>query len=252
MFSTKPTIDDVARVAGVSRATASRVLNDLPGAATPTRARVHEAVLTLGFQPNETARALASGRQRAIDVIAIASGQEEGWLGVHPYYSRVLAGIMSVLEPVDVHLRLHAVTSDASPATIDAIAAGTSAGAVLATVTPAMASRFYRRCRRAVSLVATAAEVPAIEADNVNGAYTACRHLHRLGGVPVGDHRTGHRHHGPPAGRWLGRLAALGSRTGAAAALSRRGRGRRRPRSRTRRDSCSRSPCGRRRRSSPA
>jgi DNA-binding LacI/PurR family transcriptional regulator len=181
MYSTKPTIDDVARVAGVSRATASRVLNELPGASAPTRARVHDAVTTLGFQPNETARALASGRQRAIDVIAIASGQEEGRLGVHPYYSRVLAGIMSVLEPVDVHLRLHPIAMDASPATIDALAADTTAGAILATVTPAMASRFYRRGRRAVSLVATAAEVPAIEADNIDGAAAASRYLHTLG-----------------------------------------------------------------------
>jgi DNA-binding LacI/PurR family transcriptional regulator len=186
MYNTKPTIEDVARAAGVSRATASRVLNDLPGASQPTRARVHDAMATLGFRPNETARALASGRQRAIDVIAIADGQEEGWLGVHPYYSRVLAGMMSVLESVDVQLRLHAVTSNASAATIDAIAAGTTAGAVLATVTPAMASQFYRRCRRSVSLVTTSPEVPAIEADNTDGAYAACQYLSGLGRRRIG------------------------------------------------------------------
>lgn len=106
-----------------------------------------------------------------MDVLAITYGPEEGWLGVHPYYSRVLAGMMSVLESADVQLRLHAVPAQAGPEAIDAIAANATAGAVLATVTPAMATRFYRRCRRAVSLVATAESVPAIEADNVGGAF---------------------------------------------------------------------------------
>ena len=44
-----------------------------------------------------------------------------------------------------------------------------------------MASRFYRRCQRTISLVTTAAEVPAIEADNTDAAYTACHYLHALG-----------------------------------------------------------------------
>jgi DNA-binding LacI/PurR family transcriptional regulator len=176
---TRPTIDDVARAAGVSRATASRVLNDAPGASAPSRARVHDAVTALGYRPSETARALASGRQRTIDVIALTYGPEEGWLGIHPYYSRVLAGMMSVLETADIGLRLHAV--DADPAAIDAIAADTTAGAVLATATPTMATRFHNRCRRTVSLVPTAASVPAIEADNIGGAHTAVTHLHTLG-----------------------------------------------------------------------
>ncbi|KXK63666.1 hypothetical protein AWW66_01490 [Micromonospora rosaria] len=205
MRISKPTIDDVARVAGVSRATASRVLNDAPGASGPVRARVHDAVAALGYRPNETARALASGRQRTVDVLAITYGPNEGWLGGHPYYSRVLAGMMSVLEAVDVQLRLCAVGSDATPAAIDAIAANATAGAVLATVTPTMAARFHRRCRRAVSLVATAPSVPAIEADNVGGAYTAVQRLHARGrgriaaihgpaGNPCAiDRRTGYR-----------------------------------------------------------
>jgi DNA-binding LacI/PurR family transcriptional regulator len=181
MSKSKPTIEDVARVAGVSRATASRVINDAPGASGPLRARVHDAVAALGYRPNETARALASGRQRTMDVLAITYGPEEGWLGVHPYYSRVLAGMMSVLESADVQLRLRAVPAQAGPEAIDAIAANATAGAVLATVTPAMATRFYRRCRRAVSLVATAESVPAIEADNIGGAYAAVHRLYALG-----------------------------------------------------------------------
>jgi len=132
MSKPRPTIEDVARVAGVSRATASRVINDAPGASARLRTRVRDAVAALGYRPNQTARALASGRQRAVDVLAITYGPDEGWLGGHPYYSRVLAGMMSVLETVDVPLRLHAVGSDAPPSAIDAIAANATAGVVLA------------------------------------------------------------------------------------------------------------------------
>ncbi|WP_434742095.1 LacI family DNA-binding transcriptional regulator [Micromonospora sp. SH-82] len=181
MSRSKPTIDDVAQVAGVSRATASRVINDAPGASDPVRARVHDAVSRLGYRPNQSARALASGRQRAVDVLAVTYGPVEGWLGVHPYYSRVLAGMMSVLEAAEVPVRLHTVNGDATPDTIDTIAANATVGAVLATVTPTMAARFHRRCPRAVSLVATAPSVPAIEADNTAGAYRAVAHLHALG-----------------------------------------------------------------------
>jgi hypothetical protein len=70
MIDSKPTIEDVARLAGVSRATASRVINDAPGASGPLRSRVQQAVAQLGYRPNETARALASGRQRTVDLIA--------------------------------------------------------------------------------------------------------------------------------------------------------------------------------------
>lgn len=51
MSKVKPTIDDVARVTGVSRATASRVINNAPGASDALRDRVHAAVTELGHEP---------------------------------------------------------------------------------------------------------------------------------------------------------------------------------------------------------
>ncbi|WP_432836491.1 LacI family DNA-binding transcriptional regulator [Dactylosporangium sp. CA-092794] len=181
MSRSRPTIEDVAQAAGVSRATVSRVINDVPGASGDLRARVRAAVAELGYRPNQTARALASGRRRAVDIVAVAYGPAHGWLGAHPYYSRILAGLMSELERVDVHLRVRAVGRDGAGEAIDAIAAETTVGAVLANVTPELAARFHRRCPRVVSLVATAAAVPAVEADNAGGAHAAVEQLHRLG-----------------------------------------------------------------------
>ncbi|MBV1855147.1 LacI family DNA-binding transcriptional regulator [Catellatospora tritici] len=181
MSRSKPTIEDVARVAGVSRATASRVINNAPGASGPLRVRVHEAVAKLGYLPNEAARALASGRPRAVDVIAVTCNPPGGWLGSNPYYSRVLAGMMPMLESVGAQLRVHALSHESAAEALDEIAAGVTLGAVLSDVPPALAARFHRQCRRVVSLVPTAATVPAMVADNIGGAYAAIMQLHRLG-----------------------------------------------------------------------
>lgn len=177
----KPTIDDVARAAGVSRTTVSRVINDVPGASPPIRNRVRSVAAELGYRPSETARALATGRLRTIDLIAVADGPAVGWLGTHPYYSRVLAGVMAALEGRDVQLRIHALEADTAAQRLDALAEDATAGAIIANSTPELASRYHRRCRSAVSLVPTAAHVPALEADNVGGAHAAVTHLHRLG-----------------------------------------------------------------------
>ena len=64
-----PTIRDVARHAGVSVATVSRVLNESPLVVEPTRERVQASVDELGYRPNATARNLSIGRAAAIGVV---------------------------------------------------------------------------------------------------------------------------------------------------------------------------------------
>ena len=181
MGRSKLTIEDVARAAGVSRATVSRVMNDVPGAAEPVRRHVKEIIAELGYVPDQTARALASRQQPAIDVVMATPVPAIGWISSHPYYSRVLAGIMTVLDGRDVQLRIHAVARPDDTEAVDTIARRVTVGAVLADGPPALASRLHRQCRRVVSLVATAPSVPAVEADNAGGAYAAVAYLHGLG-----------------------------------------------------------------------
>src|SRR3954465_5687982 len=64
-----PTIRDVARRAGVSAATVSRVLNDSPLVMEDTRARVRAAMDDLGYRLNATARTLSIGRAQAVGVV---------------------------------------------------------------------------------------------------------------------------------------------------------------------------------------
>lgn len=66
----RPVMDDVAKLAGVSKQTVSRVLNDHPAVRPETREAVLTAMRTLGYRPSRSARSLASGRTRMLGVIS--------------------------------------------------------------------------------------------------------------------------------------------------------------------------------------
>jgi LacI family transcriptional regulator len=81
------TIKDVAKFAGVSSMTVSRVLNDRPDVSPQTRKRIQEVIQELGYAPSEIARSLSHGRSNILGVVS--SGLE--------FYgpSRTLVGIGS-------------------------------------------------------------------------------------------------------------------------------------------------------------
>src|SRR5215207_9299732 len=64
-----PTLQDVAKKAGVSTATVSKVLSNTPYVSDATKAKVLEAVEALGYRPNLAARALSSGKTHIIAVV---------------------------------------------------------------------------------------------------------------------------------------------------------------------------------------
>ena len=64
---------DVARLAGVSQQTVSRVINGSDSLRPATRLRVQEAIDQLGYRPNSAARALVRGRSGIIGVISTGS-----------------------------------------------------------------------------------------------------------------------------------------------------------------------------------
>jgi DNA-binding LacI/PurR family transcriptional regulator len=66
-------IFDVARLAGVSHQTVSRVLNDLPNVRPATRQRVEQAIKQLRYRPSPAARALVTRRSRTIGLITTGS-----------------------------------------------------------------------------------------------------------------------------------------------------------------------------------
>jgi len=66
-----PAMTDVARLAGVSHMTVSRVLNDAAAVKPETRAKVLAAIEQLRYRPNTAARTLVTGRSSTLGVVAL-------------------------------------------------------------------------------------------------------------------------------------------------------------------------------------
>ncbi|OZG50649.1 LacI family transcriptional regulator [Bombiscardovia coagulans] len=66
----RPSMFEVAQLAGVSHQTVSRVINHSPDVSEATRSKVQEAIESLDYRPSNSARALASHRSRTIGLVA--------------------------------------------------------------------------------------------------------------------------------------------------------------------------------------
>jgi DNA-binding LacI/PurR family transcriptional regulator len=69
----KPSITDVARIAGVSYQTVSRVINDAPDVNAATRARIQEIIVEVGYRRNRSAAQLVTNRSTSIGIVTDGS-----------------------------------------------------------------------------------------------------------------------------------------------------------------------------------
>ncbi len=188
----RPIMVDVARLAGVSHQTVSRVLNEHPNVRPRTRQNVLAAIGALGYRPNPAARSLVTRRTNALGVISFDTtlyGPASMLYGIEqaarPHYSVAIASLpaldrSSMLAAVDQFLR-QAVEG------IIVIAPHESARAALSGVTadvPLLAVGCGIR-----------ATLASVAIDNVAGAMAATQHLLDLG------HQTVHHVSGPVS--WL-------------------------------------------------
>jgi len=90
----RPTIADVARAAGVSKGAVSFALNDRPGVAAATRARILAAAAELGWTPSHRARALSSSRALTVGLV-VARAPET--LSADPFFPAFIAGVETTL-----------------------------------------------------------------------------------------------------------------------------------------------------------
>ncbi|HBU6129777.1 LacI family DNA-binding transcriptional regulator [Enterobacter sp. 168J2] len=90
-----PTIYDIARVAGVSKSTVSRVLNKQTNISPEARDKVLKAIDELNYQPNKLARALTSS---GFDAIMVISTRSTKTTAGNPFFSDVLHAITAKAE----------------------------------------------------------------------------------------------------------------------------------------------------------
>ena len=97
-------IDEVARLAGVSTATVSRALSGRGHVSESARQRVQEAAAALGYVVSSRASSLASGRTRNIGVVVPFLDR---W-----FFSTVLSGVSSALMREGYDITLYNITAD--------------------------------------------------------------------------------------------------------------------------------------------
>ncbi|GAA0627854.1 LacI family DNA-binding transcriptional regulator [Streptomyces crystallinus] len=184
----RPTLEAVAAHAGVSRATASRVVNGGAGVRPPLADKVRRAVEELGYVPNHAARTLVTRRTGAVAVII---PEPEIRIFSDPFFSQQIRGISRELTAHDTQLVLLLVEG---PGDYDRIARYLAGGHVDGALAfslhtddplPAIARRTGTPTvyggRPGWPTPPGERPVPYVDADNRGGAREAVRHLLALG-----------------------------------------------------------------------
>ncbi|WBB68176.1 LacI family DNA-binding transcriptional regulator [Micromonospora sp. WMMD812] len=173
------TLEDVARVAGVSRATASRVLARTGSVSPATRDRVAAAAKQLGYVPNQAARALVRGS--GVRLAVAVTGSTDAVLD-DPYIDRVVAAAARVCGPQGLGVTLHWLPRHA-PETLRRLVADRGiCGVVLVNTTSPVLDAVPRSLRgRVASIGIGSPAVPAFDVDNGAGAEAVLHHLHATG-----------------------------------------------------------------------
>lgn len=105
MLSGQIILRDVARAAGVSMRTASRVLNDDPNVAAATRQRVQEVMRDLRYVPDSTARSLRAGTDATIGLVVEAVDD--------PFFSKLVAAVEMAASQTDRSVLIASTHRDA-------------------------------------------------------------------------------------------------------------------------------------------
>ncbi|MGW1019404.1 LacI family DNA-binding transcriptional regulator [Streptomyces niveus] len=160
-----PTLEDVAKAAGVSRATVSRVINGVRNVDPVIQAAVRDAVAVTGYTPNRAARSLVTRKADSIALVVSGAGDDpppvaatagpaeatgsrvgdgrsagfDGGVGsfmtdvfADPFFGRVVTGVVNFLRPQGIHpVLMFAETSRARDEVVSYLRQGSADGALV-------------------------------------------------------------------------------------------------------------------------
>lgn len=177
------TLEEVGRLAGVSRSTVSRVVNNHPNVRDQVRERVWEVIRETGYQPHAAARSLVTRRTRIVGVLI---PEAVSTLFTDPFFSRLLCGITQTCNAERYHLLLSLFNDPAGPEEMyrRVIGSGHLDGVLVAS-TQVDDPLIKRLLQDGVPFVMAgrhpATGVNYVDIDNVAGAQVAVEHLIGLG-----------------------------------------------------------------------
>jgi LacI family transcriptional regulator len=183
------TLEDIAKQAGVSRSTASRVVNDDPNVNETVRKRVQEVIISTGYHPHAAARSLASQRSWMIGLVLPRSVSN---FFIDPYFPRLTQGIALACNQYNYTLGLFLVeTKEDENRIFPRISRKGLLDGILLQTAP-MSDSFIDSLIESNFPVVIAGRpfnshnVSYIDVDNINAASQAVHHLIRLGYTRIG------------------------------------------------------------------
>ncbi|SDY07398.1 transcriptional regulator, LacI family [Micromonospora pattaloongensis] len=178
----RPTLEAVARRAGVSRATVSRVVNGSTTVAEPIQEAVRQAVRELGYVPNLAARSLVTQRTDSIALVLPESATRV--FSDDQFFPGIIRGVSQELEAADKQLVLMMASSTASQERIERYATGRHVDGVMFASMHGVDPLPGALARMGIPVICNgrplgraAASVPYVDVDHVGGVTTAVRHL---------------------------------------------------------------------------
>jgi LacI family transcriptional regulator len=179
------TLEDIAKKAGVSRSTVSRVVNNHPNISKKVRTRVMKIIEETGYRPNAAARALVSQRSLTIGLVLPHTVSA---LFADPYYPLLIKGISKACNQLEYMLALFLASSKEDEKLIftriqdrgllDGVLVQSGHHGNLQIIDQLVQSQ------TPVVVIGRPFEpekVSYVDVDNVNAAYNAILHLLRLG-----------------------------------------------------------------------
>lgn len=180
----RATIEDVARLAGVSRQTVSRAMNDKSEISPETKERVMQAIRQLGYQPNRLAQGMVTQRTKTVGLVMPDI--------TNLFFPEVARGVQDAARQHDYNVLL--CNTDDNPQEelkmLDSLVAHQVDGIILiSSIADAVdLNRFADSFSPLVILnrVIEHAHVNCVMVDNVRGGFLATEHLISLGRQKIG------------------------------------------------------------------
>ncbi len=174
----RATLEEVARSAGVSRATVSRVINGSPKVSSEAKRAVKVAVRKLGYAPNRAARSLVT---RRADAVGLLVAESEHRVFGEPFFASLVRGVSRELSTTEVQLVLLLTHSADERNRVERFLS-THLDGVLLVSAHSDDPLFEALARSGLPAVLAGrppgpTSLPYVDADNLGGARLAVEHL---------------------------------------------------------------------------